>query len=718
MKKELFVNVLSILAFIIGLYISTYLIYFLFNPDDNIYILGYFAQIPILNPCNCFAWIIFDGLLVGTDFIYFFYLPIFLSFIFIQLIKGDIVQHFYAPKKNGIFLEGKRKQKKLKSFLNKPNSVVLGSIGPGKYFCDDGDNHTLVHAPTRAGKGKSIVIPTMLNFPDSSIIVVDIKREIFELTSGRRSLTSDVIYFNPSDPNSHRYNPLDNLYYSNNLVIDAYNLSEILLQKALNRNDAYWFNMSVAWLTFLILYVFLFEQEKNLRQVATLYVDPNRTINQFLNQIVNGSNLNIPDHLIAEAKKISSLSDGNRTSIIGSVDAALHLFRAPIVGEVTSESHFNMLDLIEAEKPLTIYLCIDVNDLDTFSQLFNLMVTNAVSSLTGKLKNPNKKRNVLLLADEFPTLDRIPIFVKALNLSAGYGLKALLIAQSENQVRELYKSSLNENSNVKVYFPGSDVSHSKHISPLLGNVTKSKTSHNSRTEANGFLNSKTSLITESKSSPAMTPEEIQNLADPSYICTNKKRIIYSLCYSLLKSISYFIKQPSKLNNALNLLIEKFGYYLRKYSPYIIVTRTKGSFLVNDISFYKDPYFAQLLLPSIDPSSYTPNVINKCKLIVNKPYSCNENLTAPDDIDSECKIVIDVDTEVKNEEEFIENNPDIILSNRSLTEVENSEKKRVRSLKKDVDSNFTHFDGDHHEIGMSGLDNEKKEKNKDNHDLKR
>src|SRR3546814_10493326 len=70
--------------------------------------------------------------------------------------------------------------------------------------------HVLLEAPTGSGKGVGIVIPNLLQWPDS-VVVLDIKRENYEITAGfRRKGGQKVVLFNPTDREGRtaRYNPL------------------------------------------------------------------------------------------------------------------------------------------------------------------------------------------------------------------------------------------------------------------------------------------------------------------------------------------------------------------------------------------------------------------------------------------------------------------------------------------------------------------------------
>lgn len=70
--------------------------------------------------------------------------------------------------------------------------------------------HVMMVAPTRAGKGVGFVIPNLLSFA-GSVVVLDVKGENFEKTSRLRALNGDEVYrFSPFDwaNATHRYNPL------------------------------------------------------------------------------------------------------------------------------------------------------------------------------------------------------------------------------------------------------------------------------------------------------------------------------------------------------------------------------------------------------------------------------------------------------------------------------------------------------------------------------
>ncbi|WP_338422189.1 type IV secretory system conjugative DNA transfer family protein [Novosphingobium decolorationis] len=72
----------------------------------------------------------------------------------------------------------------------------------------------MLEAPTRAGKGVGVVIPNLLSWPDS-VVVLDVKQENWDLTSGYRArqLRQKTLLFNPLDEEGRtcRYNPLGHI---------------------------------------------------------------------------------------------------------------------------------------------------------------------------------------------------------------------------------------------------------------------------------------------------------------------------------------------------------------------------------------------------------------------------------------------------------------------------------------------------------------------------
>src|SRR5262249_34417818 len=93
--------------------------------------------------------------------------------------------------------------------LRAEQGVMLGREG-GRLLVFGGPEHVMLHAPTRSGKGVGVVIPNLLTWPDS-VVVLDVKRENWEASAGFRAAHGqEVILFDPLDAEGRtaRFNPL------------------------------------------------------------------------------------------------------------------------------------------------------------------------------------------------------------------------------------------------------------------------------------------------------------------------------------------------------------------------------------------------------------------------------------------------------------------------------------------------------------------------------
>jgi len=130
---------------------------------------------------------------------------------------------FLLPNKKSLFGDARfaKKREINKAGLFGEKGLIVGKYA-GKYLTFDGQQHVIMSAPTRSGKGVGVVIPNLLNWPDS-VVVLDIKQENWNLTSGYRTkYGQDCYLFNPAatDYRTHRYNPLSYINSDPNFRID------------------------------------------------------------------------------------------------------------------------------------------------------------------------------------------------------------------------------------------------------------------------------------------------------------------------------------------------------------------------------------------------------------------------------------------------------------------------------------------------------------------
>jgi type IV secretion system protein VirD4 len=143
-------------------------------------------------------------------------------------------------------------------------ALVVGKKD-GKFVYFNGQQFALLAAPTRSGKGVGIVIPNLLSY-QGSVVVLDIKQENFDLTSGFRARYGQHVYlFNPfaEDRRTHRWNPLS--YVSRDAhfrISDVQSIAAMLYPVSDLHKDPFWANQ--AQNAFVAFALYAFEQAAHL----------------------------------------------------------------------------------------------------------------------------------------------------------------------------------------------------------------------------------------------------------------------------------------------------------------------------------------------------------------------------------------------------------------------------------------------------------------------
>jgi type IV secretion system protein VirD4 len=372
--------------------------------------------------------------------------------------------------------------------LHRDAGVMLGTLA-GRYLRHDGPEHIMAFAPTRSGKGVGLVVPTLLSWTGSTV-VHDIKGENWVLTAGWRARFSHCLLFNPTDAASAHYNPLLEVRRGINEVRDVQNIADILVdpEGALERRN-HWEKTSHSLLVGAILHILYAEEEKTLARVATFLSDPQRsfvaTLRRMMttNHLGDDKNPRVHPVVASAARELLNKSENERSGVLSTAMSFLGLYRDPTVAEVTSRCDWRIADLIEAERPLSLYLVIPPSDISRTKPLIRLVLNQIGRRLTERLDQPgtsSRRHQLLMMLDEFPALGRLDFFETSLAFMAGYGIRAFLIAQSLNQIEKAYgdHNAILDNCHVRVAFATNDERTAKRISDALGTATEQRAMRN------------------------------------------------------------------------------------------------------------------------------------------------------------------------------------------------------------------------------------------------
>jgi type IV secretion system protein VirD4 len=398
--------------------------------------------------------------------------------------------------------------------------VFVGVLG-NDYLRHDGPEHVMAFAPTRSGKGVGLVVPTLLSWTGSAV-VHDIKGENWQLTAGWRSLFSHCLLFNPTDARSARYNPLLEVRRGEGEVRDVQNIADILVDpEGVLERRSHWEKTSHSLLVGAILHILYAEEEKTLARVATFLSDPQRSFAATLKRMMTTNHLGTADAprvhpvVASAARELLNKSENERSGVLSTAMSFLGLYRDPTVAAVTSACDWRIADLLESERPLSLYLVVPPSDISRTKPLIRLVLNQIGRRLTEKLQEEvgRPRRQLLMMLDEFPALGRLDFFETALAFMAGYGVRAFLIAQSLNQIVKAYgeNNSILDNCHVRVAFSTNDERTAKRISDALGTATEQRAMRNYAGHRLAPWLAHVMVSRQETSRPLLTPGEVMQL---------------------------------------------------------------------------------------------------------------------------------------------------------------------------------------------------------------
>jgi type IV secretion system protein VirD4 len=398
--------------------------------------------------------------------------------------------------------------------LLRDDGVFLGRFGNAS-LRHDGPEHVLCFAPTRSGKGVGLVVPTLLTWP-GSCIVHDIKGENWQLTSGWRARTGRVLRFDPTRPDSDAYNPLLEVRRGPLEVRDVQNIADILVdpEGALERRT-HWEKTSHSLLVGAVLHVLYAEPDKTLAGVAAFLSDPARTIEETLEAMMSTPHLGDRPHPVvaSAARELLNKSPNEMSGVLSTAMSFLGLYRDPVVAAVTSRCDWRIDDLVLGRSPVTLFLVVPPSDISRTKPLVRLLLNQIGRRLTEELPTSRLRHRMLLMLDEFPALGRLDFFETTLAFMAGYRLKALLIAQSLNQIEKAYgpNNAILDNCHVRVAFATNDERTARRISDALGTATETRDARNYAGHRLSPWLGHLMVSRQESARPLLTPGEIMQL---------------------------------------------------------------------------------------------------------------------------------------------------------------------------------------------------------------
>ncbi|MCW3537106.1 type IV secretory system conjugative DNA transfer family protein [Burkholderia cenocepacia] len=418
----------------------------------------------------------------------------------------------------------------------------------GRYLRFAGQQFVLLAAPARSGKGVGIVIPNLLSYSDS-VVVLDIKQENFRLTAGFRRAHGQAVYlFNPfaEDGRTHRYNPLSVIADGMFRVGDILAIGYVLYPAG--GHDEFWKDQARNLLLGLVL--LLWDLREARRAGASGVPDYPITMGEVLRQS-SGNGLPVKTYLnrmliqyrqylsracIDALNRFLTNDDKVLASILATFNAPLTIWANPIVDAATSANDFDLRDV--RRRKMSVYLGVTPDHLSEAAILMNLMFSQLVNLNTKELAedNPALKYQCLLLLDEMTAIGKIQIIARAVAYMAGYNLRLLSIVQSDSQLESVYgradARTIVTNHAMQILFAPREQKDANAYSQMLGTRTERS---RSTSRSNGMFGARggASESFSDQRRALMLPQEIKELARDKEIILleNTKPILADrICY--------------------------------------------------------------------------------------------------------------------------------------------------------------------------------------------
>ena len=407
------------------------------------------------------------------------------------------------------------------------------------YLRHNGPEHILVFAPTRSGKGVGLVIPTLLSWPDS-VLCLDIKGENWACTAGwrRKHAGSLCFKFEPSAPGSVKFNPLAEIRLGTEReVSDVQNIATMIVDPDGKGLNDHWAKTGYSLIVGTALHCLYVEKARGrtatILDIAVCLANPQSTIQDTLNKMLTTNHHKYSPHPVvaACAREMLNKAENELSGVVSTAMSFLSLYRDPIVAQNTSVSEFKIADLMNNEKPVSLYIVVPPSDKDRLKPLIRLMVNQIVRALTQNMEFKDGasvkhyKHRLLLMLDEFPSLGRLDIFQESLAYIAGYGLKAFLITQDLAQLYAAYgrDESIISNCHIRIAYAPNKPETQELLSKMLGTATIPKLSVSSSYKAGLAPSQRYSKSWMEIQRPLMTPEECGRL--PGAIKDKEGKII-------------------------------------------------------------------------------------------------------------------------------------------------------------------------------------------------
>lgn len=431
-----------------------------------------------------------------------------------------------------------------KDWAYESGKVFLGTTN-GQPIGTQDNRHLLTIAGSRSGKGTSAILPNLLLYP-GSVMVIDPKGENARESAERRGqgrgiaaggLGHDVFVIDPfgvskvDDGYRAGFNPLDGLDPKSDDFIDECDaIADALVVSEAKGENSHFFDTARLVLRGYIAWVVAHPDitDKSLNEVRRLIFRPRVTteigddddaiqIPEVTAPDLTFDQLNVLMRIDEEfahgipfeaASTLASMGEREFGSVMSTIRNQIGFISAPPMAEILKGGDRSPNLMAWKHGGQSVYLCLPAGRLHRHFRFFRLFINRLMNAIEADETVPETP--ALMILDEMHVLGHMKALETAAGLIAGFGVRIWSFFQDLSQLKSIYGDRWETflgNAAIFQTFGLNDLGSLKYVSERLGQSAMLKVSQSEQSTqalATGFTGQSNSIDT----TPLLTPDEV------------------------------------------------------------------------------------------------------------------------------------------------------------------------------------------------------------------
>lgn len=364
--------------------------------------------------------------------------------------------------------------------FDNPRSLLLGTWRTPSGRSDrslfwDGDGHLMTVAPTRSGKATTTIIPNLLRYRGSAV-VIDPKGELYAATSKWRAKNVGPVYrlapfdkgTNPATASwpRHRFDPLADAHDDADMLA----LAKLMFPRD-PKSPEFFSDDAVTFMQGLM--AFVREREPPARRNLATVIDTAFWSHQDLDALAR--EVLIPSGIQAAHDAGVTLTDKDPkkglSNLTDSLRTKLRMCWRDSQLTASMQGHDFSFGSLK-DRPATVYLDIPFEKMEPFAPWLRVVIKSALDAMTINRTVPEIP--VLFVMDEFLQLETFPEAIRAMRTLAGSGVRLWFFLQDVPGLEKYYPDDWKAffTCAVRQYFGMNDPFTAEMLSRAIGNETR------------------------------------------------------------------------------------------------------------------------------------------------------------------------------------------------------------------------------------------------------